>query len=286
MKRLMPLIALISLVILACSLTPTQAPPPATTETLAPTLPPVPTEAPSVSQPPLPSQTAVYSGPAANVTCHELSLYLDPALGSSFSCETVPEQTGVMENYPAYTKLTISGYPLAGKFFEPSISVFPVQRYTEILPDLVPTRVSDLQFLTAGNPPPVIDLPFLPGWNAAQVFHALYSVVPFTGGSGIRYVTLYAQYFAPINNHDLFYTYQGLTTDGKYWISAVLPVNHAMLPDNADNPPNGLTWEQFANSYTTYLADLITQLEAQPAGSYVPALPALDTLVASIHIQP
>jgi len=293
MKRLIPLFSVISLVILACNLTPTLTPSTVPTDTLLPSPPPVNTEVPTVSQLPVPSVTATSSAPAANVTCNGLSLYLDPALASSYTCETVPEQTDVMEVFPQYTKLSFTGYPLSDKFFHPYISVFPIQRFTELLPDRVPGQVTSLQALIAGNPPPVQNqsfsgpgLPFLPLWNAGQVFHALYAVVPFGNGGGIRYVTLYAQYFAPINNHDLFYTYQGLTSDGKYWVSAVLPVNHAILPMTGDNPPNGMTWDQFGNAYETYLADIITQLEAQPAGSYVPALPALDALVASISIQP
>ena len=77
--------------------------------------------------------------------------------------------------------------------------------------------------------------PSMPG----KMFHAQYQVFPFGSGGGIRYLTLYAQYYAPINNHDLFYTYQGLTNDGKYWVSAILPINNPILPDNGDNPPGG-----------------------------------------------
>ena len=58
---------------------------------------------------------------------------------------------------------------------------------------------------------------------------------PFVSGIGVRFLTEYAQYFVPVNNHDLFYTYQGLTNDGQYWISVILPINHPDLPANADN---------------------------------------------------
>lgn len=266
MKRILPLLVLV-LTMMACGLPQTATPPPMTTE------PPV-TEPPT--EPPL----------IPNLTCNELFLYLDPALGSSYSCETIPESTMEMEIHPQFTRVTLGGYPLSGTFFPPRIDVYPVAAYSALRPDFVPGRVAELQALTAGGAPGTGALPFLPIFNAAQTFHAQYRVVPFQNGSGIRFLTLYAQYFAPVNNHDLFYTYQGLTSDGQYWISAILPVNHAMLPPNADNPPGGQTWEQFSNNYEPYIADMVNQLNAQPGDSYLPALNALDALVGSITVQP
>ncbi|MEO8354588.1 MAG: hypothetical protein ABI621_01610 [Chloroflexota bacterium] len=45
--------------------------------------------------------------------------------------------------------------------------------------------------------------------------HPLMQVINFQNGRGIRFLTQYAQYPAPINNHELFYHFQGLTNDGK-----------------------------------------------------------------------
>ncbi|HEX7541208.1 MAG TPA: hypothetical protein VF352_03680, partial [Anaerolineales bacterium] len=129
-------------------------------------------------------------------------------------------------------------------------------------------------------------LPLLPSFNAAQIFHAQYQVLPFASGGGIRYLTEYAQYYAPVNNNDLFYTYQGLTSDGKYWVSAILPINNPILPANAVNPPGGLSWDEFNNNYGPYITDMIDQLNSQTSGSYTPTLAALDALVTSITIQP
>ncbi len=265
MKKVFPLFVLV-LATLACGL-PTDTPAPITTE------PPVVTESPT--EPPV----------MANVACNELSLYLDPAVGSSYSCETIPESVMEFEIHPQFTRITLGGYPLAGTFFSPRIDVYPVAAYTALMPDYIPGRVAALQGLTAGALPGTESLPFLPTFNAAQIFHARYQVVPFQNGSGIRFLTEYAQYFAPVNNHDLFYTYQGLTSDGRYWVSAILPINHPMLPANPDNPPGGQTWEQFANNYEPYITDMIAQLEAQAPESFIPSLTALDALAQSIIIQ-
>ncbi|MEZ0395428.1 MAG: hypothetical protein ABWK53_03215 [Anaerolineales bacterium] len=271
MKKIFPLLGLV-LTMLACGLPQTVTPPPITTE--PPTIEP-PTAEPLTEEP-----------IQVNVTCNELSFYLDPALAASYSCETVPASNLEFEIYPQYTNVTLQGYVLSGTFFTPHISVFPVAAYTALRPDYVPGRVVELQSLTAGGAPGAYALPFLPIFNAAQTFHAQYRVVPFSNGSGIRFLTLYAQYYAPVNNHDMFYTYQALTADGQYWISAILPVNHAMLPPNADNPPGGQTWEQFSYNYEPYITDMVNQLNAQPAESFIPSLAALDALVQSIIVQP
>ena len=271
MKKYFPFLIIV-LMLLSCSLPGTETPPPVTTE------PPV-TE-PPVTEPP--TEPPIM----ANVTCNELSLYLDPALGSSFTCETIPESTVEMEVHPQFTRVNLVGYPLSGTFFPARIDVYPVAAYTALMPDAIPNRVVALQGLLAGGVPGTDSLPFLPVFNAAQTFHAQYQVVPFMNGSGIRFLTLYAQYFAPVNNQDMFYTYQGLTPDGQYWVSAILPANHPILPANADNPPGGMSWEDFANNYDPYITDMVNQLNAQPAASYIPSLAALDALVASIRVQP
>jgi len=271
MKKIIYPVLALSLAILACSV-----PTPVT-----------PTEAP-VTEPPAPTENPL----TANVICNELSLYLDPALASGYVCETIPESPYEMETYPEHTKVTLQGYALSDKFFEPQILVYPVARYTELLPDVIPGRVTELQGLIAGGPAPVFgtsfsdSLPFLPTFNAAQVFFIGYQVVPFQNGGGIRYMTEYAQYAAPVNNTDLFYTYQGLTPDGQYWISAILPINNSILPADAVNPPGGMTWEDFTNGYETYITDTLNQLNAQPPESYTPTLAALDALVSSITVTP
>jgi hypothetical protein len=286
MKRLVYFFAVLSLTVFACAApataTPTQPPaatlPPSILDTpVVVTQPPVATEPPTASAPPV---------PAPNVTCQKLSLYVDLTLATSVSCETVPASNEGIELYPEYTKLTLQGYPLQDKFFPAMISVIPVQAYTTLLPDFIPGQVAYMQALTSGGLPDSARLPFLPVFNAAQTFHSNFAVMPFVNGSGIRFLTLYAQYAAPVNNHDLFYTYQGLTADGQYWVSAVLPVNHASLPADASNPPGGVTWEQFSNDYTGYIANMVAQLDAQAADSYTPSMTALDSLVASITILP
>lgn len=75
-------------------------------------------------------------------------------------------------------------------------------------------------------------LPFLPLFNAHQVMHTSLQYLDFKNGTGLRYLTWFSQGIMPINNYELIYTNQGLTSDGKYYVAAVLPVTHPNLPSD------------------------------------------------------
>ena len=273
MKKRIPLI-LFALMLFACSIPSTPTQPVATQPSVV-------TNTPIVTvSPPL----------ATNVTCNELSFYLDPALASGFNCQTIPEVSGPdrpdWDVNPQYTKVTLQGYVLSDRFFTPHIDVFPVQRYVELFPETINQRVASLQSLIGGAAPVDITLPLLPVFNAAQEFYVKYQVLPFVSGEGIHFITEYAQSYDPINNYDMFFTYQGLTTDGKYWISAIFPVSHPSLPENGNNPPNGQSWDDFGNNFASYITGITSNLDAQPIQSFIPGLGVLKTLVTSITIQP
>jgi hypothetical protein len=282
MKKAIYWLGAISLVIFACNIpTPTGGGTPLESSATPTSAVPA-TDTPTVTQTP----TA-----APNVACNELTLTLEPDLASNFTCQTIPEAAGPDDPYfainPQYTEVAFQGYTLPSTFHTPHISVFPIQRYSELIPDVINPRVAALQALIAGGALPAKGaLPLLPIFNAAEEFHAAYKVIAFSGGSGIRYLTQYAQYSDPINSHDMFYSFQGLTADGKYWIAAILPISNSMLPPNGDNPPAGMTWEQFGNQFVTYIADLATKLEAQTPDSYNPTFATLDALIGSIAIHP
>jgi hypothetical protein len=112
------------------------------------------------------------------------------------------------------------------------------------------------------------------------------AVIEFQSGKGVRYITQYSQGIVPINNQEMFYTFQGLTADNKYWVAVILPISNSILPANGKNPPDGQSMEEFANNYRTYIADTTAKLNAQGPNSFTPTLAMLDALVNSIVVQP
>jgi hypothetical protein len=126
-------------------------------------------------------------------------------------------------------------------------------------------------------------LPYLPLYNAGMLFYSRDKFINFQQGEGIRYLTMFAQDIAPINNEGIFYTFQGITKDGKYYISAILPVESADLP--AKSEMSNEDYKKFSENYTQYLSDIEEKLIAQSPDSFTPDLNKLDGLIATISIQ-
>jgi hypothetical protein len=200
-------------------------------------------------------------------------------------CEEVPEQDeSSFMGTPAFTRLQFTDYPVSPAFHEAQISVFPVEEYRRIN-DEASDRIDALERLLRRKPAQVEQpYPFLPVWNAGQMLAAQFDYLEFEGGEGIRYITQYGQAAWPINNHDLFYTFQGLTSDGAYYISAVLPVSNPELPPDGDSYI-GDQYEEFINSYIEYLDEIQQQLEASASKRFNPSISSLDAVMMTLSIR-
>jgi hypothetical protein len=120
-------------------------------------------------------------------------------------------------------------------------------------------------------------LPFLPWVNLRQVFCAQPEVLAFSQGSGLRYLSYYAQGPVSALERQIFYTFQGLTDDGQFYISAIFPVATGIFPTEPPAAPDP--------NYLSTLTAQVTQLNAQPADRFNPSLTVLDKLVGSIRIM-
>jgi hypothetical protein len=123
-------------------------------------------------------------------------------------------------------------------------------------------------------------LPFLPMVNSVQVFCGKAQPLDFNGGKGIRYITYYSQGISPAVDWFAFYTFQGRTEDGQYYLSAVLPVRTNLLPD--EQP--GMGAQPDLNGLASLLQDQITRINAQPDDQFTPSLSQLDALIAGVKI--
>ncbi len=239
-----------------------------------------------------PAQPTVLPLPLANVTCNELSLYIDPVLGSDYECETVPESSSSdipmdIFTYPAHTELVIQNYPLTRTQFSPQIWIYPVSRFSELLPDVLPRHVSELEMFISSGTWSSGALPFLPPLPMVQTFFSHAAVISFNGGQGLRFITHYNESKNPIDNRTLFYTFQGLTDDSIYWVSVILPISSSILPDhvNFPPPPEGYTDEGWFQNYNAYVNNVRDALEAQEPGLFFPTINSLDYLISSITVS-
>ncbi len=207
-------------------------------------------------------------------------------VAAGFIAETIPAVTEGGEGpywgeLPEHTRLAIQGYPISSHLMQPQIFIYPVQKLAEVNEGGGQKAAALNALLQA--PQETETLPFMPQVNAMQVLNAHVQFMDFGSGRGLRYLVQFSQAIVPINNYELIYTYQGLTSDGKYYVAAMLPVTHPSLP--ADGLVNGNEAQDFAEDYEAYLAETAAALNTQPAGSFTPNLEALDAMMRSLEIR-
>jgi hypothetical protein len=175
------------------------------------------------------------------------------------------------------------GYNLAA---EGQILVFPLAELASINP-LVQTQIETLQNLLAGRRTvPAGELPLLPLTNAAQVSHAQAQYLEFGDIQGLRYLTQHSQDPRPVMlSQELFYTFQGFTNDGAYYVAAFFPLTTTALPE-AFTDGDWTAIRETEASYTTYLSETVTVLDHLPPTKFTPYLTLLDAVVTSLRLEP
>ncbi len=237
---------------------------------------------------------AVQAGITISAT--PIKLMIPPSLATGASADTidvVTDQTGApWDVAPAHLQRTLQGYSVGTSSHVPQLFVYPADQYAA-MNAAAAESIKRLQAVLA-NPSGSYDentLPRVPFYNAGQVLAAQQKVLHFSGGSGVRFITQYAQDISPINNGGLFYDFEGLSKDGKYYIVAVLPVNLPFLPvDNNPSSPLPSSGVPFppssasGSAFQEYYQQVAQKIEAAPAAQFDPALDALDALIDSMTI--
>ncbi len=242
-----------------------------------------------------PAVTAVSTIPVGGVvTLNNVSMTLPLGVAKNAQTETVPANTDTnnspwWEIAPAHLKFKLTGYQLQDKFLEPTITVYPADEYAK-LDTIAPKQIEKLKAILAGGPLTKEAMPLVPFFNAGPAFASHMQVINFKNGRGVRMLTQYDQYPAPVNNHELFYHFQGLTNDGKYYIVAVLPVTASILAENdkpdAAIPPGGVPLPSTGGGDQAYYASVTKALDAMYEDSFNPSLFQLDALIQSITVTP
>lgn len=217
------------------------------------------------------------------------SLVVPDSVGGQAVLNSVPSQAGednpmVFANYPDRWEISFPNYPLSDTFHRPRIELFPLQASIE-MNEAAASVVSELQALIQDQPQPLPDpLPFLPIFNAGPMVQAQEFLLSSQTVAGVRYLTQFGQALYPVNNHDLFYTYQAITADQSYYVLAILPLQHPELPANGDDFL-GMDPQDFYDNADSYFAEIETMLNEQTPGSFTPALDGLDEMMLSIQSE-
>jgi hypothetical protein len=189
--------------------------------------------------------------------------------------------------------------------FSPELNVYPIADYKKVLVRSesyvrqFETKIQALKQMLSEQPNRgEKEIPFLPfGIGASQGFHARMKYVNFRNGKGVLFLTQYNIEPALVNNQGLTYTFQGLTDDGDYYVSATFPVTAPILPHGYEAestesytlvPPRasrGREYDSFENDYRTYLTKLTLELEELSADKYQPNLTILEDVIRSLNVE-
>ena len=183
------------------------------------------------------------------------------------------------ENGPRMRVVTLDGYADTIEYIKPHIEVAEVAELLKVKPgmqDIVDRLKAMLASDTADDG--TVQMPYLSETNAGQALSSNHRLVNFKNGKGLRYITFMTQGIGPINNDYLLYIYQGITADGKYYVSATMPISAKALPDPA-------TVTNFMNDVDGYYKSVSDLLDQQPDDAFTPALTFLDFFFISFEVK-
>lgn len=231
------------------------------------------------------------SQPAGDVSAHGewqgITFDFPASLGKQWIGRTNPGDQ-VNSDMPAtwlvaaHEEISFPGYPVSNKYMSAEILVFAVSDWRTFNPE-AEKRIAALTQLLKDKPTTFgaqESIPVLPVFNAAQVFRAHVTYVSFKNGSGVRFITQYDQAPIPINNSELIYTFQALTTDGNYYVAAFFPINFASLPADASN-----AGAVIGADFVTYLDRTVKTLESAAEENFNVALGTLDKVLESLKVK-
>jgi hypothetical protein len=227
--------------------------------------------------------TATASPPEPDIVFQGVSFSYSPGLAANINpavLEAVSDEGGPWWSTPETVSFIFNGYALPGAFLDARIQVYDVAEFGEIN-STVGERLAILrQVLDSGD---VIDdrIGMADLFNAAQFLRTKVAFVDFQNGSGVRFLAQYGQAFSAVGWPHLFYGYQGLTDDGQYFVSVIMPVSHPSLP----HPDTVVIDEAFAENFINYAAENELALQTLPDDSFQPSLVLLDQLVASLLVE-
>lgn len=216
--------------------------------------------------------------PSINARCYQIDENIpvgqdmvpaDPDAEEVIMADISPEELAKAQI--ACTAIYFSDYDLLKSEIAPQVTFYRVDDLGRTSFSLMDTglRIFDIVnninagFTSADN---VLDeLPFLPYQAAAKTVNVLPEKLDFENGSGIRTVTSFRDtLFSGAGNSNLYYSFQGITADGNTYVSAVFPLESAVLNGRT---AAGIDWSSVSSS------------------DFRPGLDELDFYIRSIVIE-
>lgn len=117
----------------------------------------------------------------------------------------------------------------------PQLTIFPVEQY-EALSDEAAEDIASLQELLKTRPTDnLTDLPLVPFYQAVESYHSRPTYLDFQNGSGISFLARADHDHSLATDEAFFYTFQGLTNDGQFYVAAFVPLSGSVNNGSASH---------------------------------------------------
>jgi len=140
-------------------------------------------------------------------------------------------------------------------------------------PDLAP-------YTAPGEGGASLPLPFVLDGSAAQAIDARAQYIDTPDLTGIAYLTVFRQDLYPFAAGDFWYTFQGLSADGEWYVAVDFQVEAGMFPAKVSQ--KDVKRVRTAKRWIAYQEQSVQTLDAAAADAFTPPLTSIDDLVKSI----
>jgi len=257
-------------------------------------------------------QGTIQAFPDGKVDYRGVHFSYDKSVASEVKARIVPAEVASAQNegpgdtiYPTHLAFELVGtYPAQPVSFIPSeIKIYPVAAYKQafaadrkMVRQVSATILSLQRILRSRVMPPTGEVPYLPLPDGYLAFRAHNGILNFKEGSGIVFLTQGQQDEVPINNQNLSYEFQGITDDGKYYVTAEFPLQAPSLPNDRDTANYGGAVREskciecpdharFMREYRAYALRVSKDLERLTPEKFQPSLKLFAELIGSIQID-
>lgn len=124
-------------------------------------------------------------------------------------------------------------------------------------------------------------LPYIPTLPHGQILRARLHYVESADVSGIAYITYSNASPEPFLANMFTYTFQGVSADGEWYISASFPITAPMFPTE----PEPVEPDVFYGQWPQYVTETIAALEQAAPSDFAPSLAALDAFVGTFNFE-
>lgn len=171
----------------------------------------------------------------------------------------------------ANTSIYFSDYEYTKSDIDPQVTLYLIEdmgRTSFSFLDVAAQLTGEVNMLSSGSADITnvfMESPFMPYQSAESKFRALPAFLSFENGGGIRCITSFQDTISSSGSStNLYYSFQGITYDGRYYISGVFPLQSSFL--SGQNVSN-------------------IDKNKIDAGNFRPSLDQLDYFIRSIVIE-